>query len=175
MKSLANAGHISGKLSTTSGTREAISTGNSTELSIRNWALVRPNKNRSAGKNSVSIKTPGYTQLTELTSFTVELPDEDETVYKIGWVMGFTAGQYANLKACEIATQTLNGQEADSNLRGFPLAPDASALTTRPRYRSFEFSRDFCLHEPVQIEEGLSLITRGDRGFMVARKTRSWT
>ncbi|KAJ0420794.1 hypothetical protein BJY00DRAFT_312720 [Aspergillus carlsbadensis] len=73
---LDNHGHLLGHVFAASGLRVAPSPEDASKLSIRDWALVRPNADHSVGKNNIGIvKTlPGR----ELHSFSLILPRPDQ-------------------------------------------------------------------------------------------------
>ncbi|KAL4908844.1 hypothetical protein BDW74DRAFT_165573 [Aspergillus multicolor] len=92
-----------------SGLREAPSADKLREFSIRDWALIMPGNSRAPGDNTLTIP-PGGPNLTRLTDFAMELPEDNQPLYKTGRATGYTAGEYGNLRTCRIATRIVNGE-----------------------------------------------------------------
>ncbi|KAL3450776.1 hypothetical protein BJX65DRAFT_304931 [Aspergillus insuetus] len=100
--------HILGSVLAASGAREVKSTDKPSDLSIRDWALVELNSNRSAGANMVKI--PTQTPLERLVGFSITPVEPGATLMKYGRASGVLSAPYSGLATCSVASRVSNGQ-----------------------------------------------------------------
>ncbi|KAI9373268.1 hypothetical protein BJX61DRAFT_552323 [Aspergillus egyptiacus] len=104
--------YVLGSVVALSGLREVPCSNDPNQLSIRDWALIQPRKERAGGRNVVKEKM-GLLDLAELSYFTTSRPKLGEKLYKVGRAIGLTAGLYSGLKVCHVAKQEVGGKEID--------------------------------------------------------------
>ncbi|KAL4912364.1 hypothetical protein BDW62DRAFT_24456 [Aspergillus aurantiobrunneus] len=99
-----------GHVFSASGLREVQSTEDAKKGSNRDWALIRPNKERPVGINEISSQ-PAFQQ-GQLISFHGTLA-AGQVLYKMGRATGFTVGKYGGLKSAAVARRIVGGEERE--------------------------------------------------------------